>query len=382
MCRRFFKSLYLLTLFTVTLFVVLDTFTILQFRNNVMQTVDPAESQHVMKELYRLAEEFDEESLSFYNCKSDTLTISPPLMTALKAVQKTAEEAAPGDKLDDALKEALKAVGVAAQKEADLQKAAQVEDSGRFIALSEVHRCGFKRLDQLYVLKKTFTLLSPFEIATMPGDYLTLIVTLAMGALGSLLYITKHFVEQVLNRHQLNADTRHEPISWFLFRPILGMITALVMFIFIKAGQLSFANPGASGSGQIELNPYVVSFIAITSGYLCWQAIESIQKAGERFFSGRIENPRWAYGLEEVVESHGKSLLIKSGKAKTEITAKEALAHGVTQLAQQLEVSEAQLTNWVNQKEAVPQDIQDQIAHLLSINPPKLFTDIPPSLQS
>jgi hypothetical protein len=337
--RRFFKSLYLFVLFTIILVFVVDTFTIQQFRNDVMQTVNPSDSQYVMKELYRLAEVFDKKNQpSFYNCMDETLS---PWRDPVS-----------------------------------LQK----EDPGRFIALNEAHRCGFKRLGQL----KAFDLinLSPYDIAAMPGDYLTLILTLAMGALGSLLYITKRFVEEVLGRYKLNADTRLEPISWFLFRPILGMITALVMFIFVKAGQLSIANPGASGSGQAELNPYLVSFVAIASGYLCWQAIERIQKAGERFFQGSIENPRWAYGLQQAIEAHGRSLTKKHGEAEAKTDTENALARGITSVAQQVKVSEEQLKRWGNQKDQVPQNMQSQLTQLLSINPPLLFTDIPPDQQS
>ena len=373
-CCRFLKAAYLFALFVFILPFVFGTFTTLQFRINVMQTVNPSESQHVMKELYRLARAFNSSERKLpYDCQSDTLTLHPSVKDAVKDVIKTIQTPTrnAGEKAKSEFDKKLEQITLNAQIEA------QQDDPSRFKALTEEHRCGFERLKKLWMFD---WIVNAYNFATIPGDYLTFMVTLAMGALGSLLYITKHFVELVLDRHKLDADSRLEPISWFFFRPILGMITALVVFIFVKAGQLAFANPGASG--QAELNPYVVSFIAIASGYLCWQAIDSIQKAGERFFRGSVENARWAYGLEKAVESYGRSLLKESGMANTKITTEEALAHGATHLAQKLETSEEQLKHWWGQKETVPQNIQDQITHLLSINPPELFTDIPPDLQS
>ena len=108
----------------------------------------------------------------------------------------------------------------------------------------------------------------------IPKYILTLILTLAMGALGSLLYITHDYFKR---------DSDH-PISWYLLRPFLGTTTALAMFILAKAGQMTISGGTAEESLIENLNPFFISFLAIISGLLSEQAIEKIKSAAEPIF--------------------------------------------------------------------------------------------------
>ena len=103
---------------------------------------------------------------------------------------------------------------------------------------------------------------------------LVLLLTLAMGTLGSTIFITMEYIA-------VQEITR--PVSWYVIRPLLGMVTAIAIFVLAKAGQLTIS----ADSGSAELNPFVISFLAIISGMLTEQAIEKIGKsAGVVFKSG------------------------------------------------------------------------------------------------
>ncbi|HYC64134.1 MAG TPA: hypothetical protein VEC14_05325, partial [Reyranellaceae bacterium] len=95
-----------------------------------------------------------------------------------------------------------------------------------------------------------FGLVEPMKFVTLPGSVLTLLLALSMGALGSTLFVTGEFFGVGASR----------PFAWFLFRPFLGMITALAVFVVFKAGQLTMAGGAPSSNSEIDLNPFLVSF--------------------------------------------------------------------------------------------------------------------------
>ena len=109
----------------------------------------------------------------------------------------------------------------------------------------------------------------PHLFAIMPASLLTLIMALSMGALGSVIYLTKSYF----------STEEKNPFSWYFFRPFLGMITALAIFVLAKAGVLVVA--GSSGQNNIssELSPFFISFLAIISGLLSEQATDRIKQA-------------------------------------------------------------------------------------------------------
>lgn len=198
----------------------------------------------------------------------------------------------------------------------------------------------------------TFYLFEPMSLAVMPSFVLTLIVTLAMGALGSVLYLAKWLLKHQLEDH---AATPDRPMSWFIMRPLLGMATALVIFVFLQTG-LALTEGALTGPSD-TINPFLIAFLAIVSGLLSWQAIERIERWGTRLF-GTEAIQRWAYGLKG-------TFAVRSDKT-------------VDDLAAFLNESKEKIQRWMEEREPVPADVQDKITAWFNIDRRHLFSDQPP----
>jgi hypothetical protein len=191
----------------------------------------------------------------------------------------------------------------------------------------------------------TLGLIDPMTLAVMPAWMLTLIVTLAMGALGSLLHVAKSYLDETCE----HRDDYH-PMSWFFLRPLLGIVTAFAVFVFFQTG-LAFTDDKLTHG---SLNPFFIAFIAILSGLMSWQAVESIHRWGERFL-GEEETKSWAYGLEGAFG-------IKREKT-------------VAELAAWLKVEESQIRCWMAEQQPVPRDLQEKIAVWFGIDRRHLFSE-------
>ncbi len=109
-------------------------------------------------------------------------------------------------------------------------------------------------------------------LATMPPSLLIPIVTLAMGALGSVLHLSIEVVEARKPRGFL----------WYIFRPMLGMVTAFAVFIVIQAGALVVTTPTGSAADATQINAYFIAFVAVLSGMLSEQAVGTLREAGTK----------------------------------------------------------------------------------------------------
>lgn len=187
--------------------------------------------------------------------------------------------------------------------------------------------------------------------ATMPGQLLTILLTLSMGSLGSLIYITRDYFR-----------TREKPFSWYLFRPFLGMVTAVAIFILVKAGQITISDVGVADGVEENLNPFFISFLAIISGLLSEQAIERIRTAGISIFRGEArdegQQDRWAVGLKAAIEAQNKN---------------------ITDLAPYVDAPLETVMAWANEDEAVPPEKQSIIASWMNVPVRQLFTDLKPA---
>jgi hypothetical protein len=106
----------------------------------------------------------------------------------------------------------------------------------------------------------------------LPSYLVTLMLTLAMGALGSVIFIM----------HKLFKGELDQRVSWYFMRPFLGMTLALAMYILAQAGQFAMTDPsGAVG----DLNPFTIAFLGIISGLLSEPVYDLIVRTGERWFS-------------------------------------------------------------------------------------------------
>ncbi|MBY5932369.1 keratin [Tateyamaria omphalii] len=113
------------------------------------------------------------------------------------------------------------------------------------------------------------------RFVSFPTIFLTLIVTIAAGGLGTVVafsrryYSAKNADELTLSRLFVNVGE--------------GIAAAIAIFLFSGAGMLALTQ-GSGPANDVELSPYTVAFIAFLSGFMAEDAFASIQSAGKRIF--------------------------------------------------------------------------------------------------
>ena len=109
-------------------------------------------------------------------------------------------------------------------------------------------------------------------LAGAPADFVVMILAMLMGAVGGILSIAKSIVDD-----QTPPPKRND----YFLRPTFGILTALVVFVLFKAGQLAFSSSFSETAG---LNPFVVGFIGVISGAMARPSIGRIERAGTALF--------------------------------------------------------------------------------------------------
>jgi len=179
----------------------------------------------------------------------------------------------------------------------------------------------------------------------MPADWLTLILALSMGMLGSTIYVTRVFFGQT-------ADTV-TTTSWYFIRPLLGAVIALAIYLALKAGVLVFGTGNEGSSG--ELNPFAAAFLCVVAGMFSERAYQWIDAASTRYFPERsvpAPGSQWATGVLSELKSQNRT---------------------VDQLAVMLQVSREIAEKWVSGQEATPTDKAALIAQWLQKQPNDIF---------
>lgn len=186
------------------------------------------------------------------------------------------------------------------------------------------------------------------SFAVMEPDLLTLLLVLAMGTLGGTIHLARLYLD----------GTKDYSAGYFLYRPFLGAIVALVIFIVARTGVFVIAEPSQQNNGAL-LSPFFISFVAIISGLLAEQAIGSLQSTGTKWFQGALEESSSRYALRVNEE-------IKKQKRSRE------------DLKKLLNLSEADYAGWLDGSRPSPLRIQEIVAAWLGKPIRELFTDIPP----
>ncbi|BAE51507.1 hypothetical protein [Paramagnetospirillum magneticum] len=180
----------------------------------------------------------------------------------------------------------------------------------------------------------------------LPTEILTLLLALSMGALGSTLHITK----------TLLTPGEGQCLSYYFIRPFQGMVTSLVVFVLLKAGQLTISAGDAD-----NLNIFFVSFAGIASGLLAEEAYRMIRKAGAGIIKTDDAEARWAFKLKAAMDSAS--------------TTPERLAAGIGSAL-------AEVESWISEAQPVPPLQQRLIAAWLHVPERELFTSQPPEDES
>ncbi|MBV8976182.1 MAG: hypothetical protein JOZ13_02270 [Alphaproteobacteria bacterium] len=186
-----------------------------------------------------------------------------------------------------------------------------------------------------------------YNIIALPRMMLVLLLSIFMGILGSLIYITRDF--------QQDPDRRG---FWgIVFRIGLGAGVAFALFFFAAAGMLAMAQ--TKSGAQSDMSPYLIAFLGITGGYLSDRVTQWMREMGESAFKIKGDGPpdRWAVGLAEGLKASGLD--------------------GVA-LASSAGVTAADADAWVALTKPVPGDKQGLVAAFLREHPSRVFTDIAP----
>ena len=186
---------------------------------------------------------------------------------------------------------------------------------------------------------------------TMPSEALILMVVIAMGALGSLISVTLAFFD----------DTRKEKANFFLFRPLLGAIVAIGVYVITKAGVTVASSIPAQADGVVRLNAFFISFVSLVAGLMSEAAIESIKSAGNGFFRGNVNDSKPRYAIAASITTAMKKLNKKKAK-----------------LYQRIDQPNSVVDEWLNETKLVPHDAQIIIASWLKQPVRNLFTELKP----
>jgi|GEM_PF-4068969 len=137
------------------------------------------------------------------------------------------------------------------------------------------------------VLNTNFSLL--LYLVQLPSEFLTFALTVSMGLLGSTIHMSRQLFANGGNRGVVIT------VTWFVARPLEGMAAAIIIYIFFRAGQLTLTGGSTADNKIDDLNPYVLSFLAIASGLLSEKAYNRIV-VGARNVLGGGDTARRASG--------------------------------------------------------------------------------------
>ena len=114
----------------------------------------------------------------------------------------------------------------------------------------------------------------------VPKPILKIVLILSMGVLGSLIFVTIEFIKEPIGKF-------HQRCTMYFFRPFLGMILALAMYVMIKSGQSTIL-----GGNEEDLSPFLISFLGIISGMLAEKTYQRLALTGGKVLgeSGKNTN--------------------------------------------------------------------------------------------
>jgi hypothetical protein len=114
--------------------------------------------------------------------------------------------------------------------------------------------------------------MSKHAISDLMQEPLMLMST--FGFLGSVFVITRTFVR--------TANKIDLPASWYVTRPLTGVLLALFIYYAFRAGQLVFYSSGGVEGQENEINVYSLSILAIITGIFAEEAYKALYALGKR----------------------------------------------------------------------------------------------------
>lgn len=106
------------------------------------------------------------------------------------------------------------------------------------------------------------------------NDHALLLLVLIMGAIGSWLHAASSFLDFVGNRNFITSW-----ITWYLMRPILGAMMAVIFYVVIRAGLFPH-----SGIGIEAINPFSIAALAGLVGLFTQRATKKLADVFDALF--------------------------------------------------------------------------------------------------
>ncbi len=147
---------------------------------------------------------------------------------------------------------------------------------------------------------------NPHLVATLSPQALTFLLVFIIGAIGSLIYITKYQLDFVIKGNKIYQQPPRS-LAWYFFRPVFGVVIAFAVYLLYKAGQLALGS-GGPGALDTAVNLPILSVIALFAGLLSWHALEVIESRGKTWFAERSRQDLWATGLGNALELEKRSM--------------------------------------------------------------------------
>ncbi|WP_299587425.1 hypothetical protein [uncultured Tateyamaria sp.] len=132
------------------------------------------------------------------------------------------------------------------------------------------------------------------RLVSFPTIFLTLIVTIAAGGLGTVVAFSR--------RYYSSKQAENLTLSRLFVNVGEGIAAAIAIFLFSGAGMLALTQGGSPGN-DVELSPYTVAFIAFLSGFMAEDAFASIQSAGKRIFKPNPASDGTKRGDDTVIDT-------------------------------------------------------------------------------
>ncbi|NCA70733.1 MAG: hypothetical protein EOM91_11620 [Sphingobacteriia bacterium] len=192
------------------------------------------------------------------------------------------------------------------------------------------------------------------DMATMSGEGLDMLVVLVMGAIGSLIYLIRYLLSQLLSQAESQRYLR--PWSWYIFRPLFGVVVALAVYFLYRAGQIALG--GATPSTiSADANLPILALFSLFAGLLSWQTLAMVESKGERWIKAQRRENLWATGLRGALRSAGKT---------------------IADCAAQVGVTPVQVERWMGGQDKVTPEMQDRILTWLNREAVEIFSDTNP----
>jgi hypothetical protein len=117
---------------------------------------------------------------------------------------------------------------------------------------------------------------SVFWLATparVSDDMRLLLLVIITGGLGSFIHAATSFVDYVGNRKFIRSW-----ILWYLLRPLIGSVLALVLYVAMRGGLLS------ATAGSSDVSPFGVTAVAFLAGMFSKQATDKLSELFSTLF--------------------------------------------------------------------------------------------------